>query len=199
MSFEIRPYHISDLTSIYKICLETADSGKDATGLFKDPDLNAHFYAAPYVLFEPEICFVITNNDKPCGYIIGTKDSQKFYEKCERDWFPTLRNRYPLCDENDKSLDARIIKRIHEGQIVKKELLGYPAHLHIDLLPETQGQGFGRKIMGVFINKLKELNIPALHLEVGKTNPGAIKFYEKLGFETIKEYEFSIAFGMKFK
>ncbi len=51
--------------------------------------------------------------------------------------------------------------------------------------------------MEVFISRLKELNVSALHLEVGKANPGAIKFYEKIGFHKIHEYEYSIAFGMK--
>lgn len=199
MEFNIRPYHLSDLTALYTICRLTGDSGKDATGLLRDPDLIGHFYAAPYGIFEPDICFVVTNKGKPCGYIIGAKDSQQFFEKCERDWFPTLRNRYPLCDESDHSLDARIIRKIHKGHKVKEELLEYPAHLHIDLLSETQGQGIGRKIMRVFIDKLKKLNVPAFHLEVGKANSGAIKFYEKLGFHVIKEYEYSIAFGMKLK
>ena len=199
MKFKIRPYHPSDLTSLYKICLLTGNSGKDATNLLSDPDLIGHFYAAPYALFEPEVCFVITNNNKPCGYIIGTKDSQKFYEKCERDWFPILRERYSIAEESNKSFNSVIIKRLHEGHKVKDELCNYPAHLHINLLPETQGQGLGRKAMNLFIDKLKELNVSALHLEVGKANPGAIKFYEKLGFHIVKEFEHSIAFGMKLK
>ncbi|MDA3860661.1 MAG: GNAT family N-acetyltransferase, partial [Melioribacteraceae bacterium] len=170
-----------------------------ASTLLSDTDIIGHYYAAPYAVFEPEVCFVVTNNEKPVGYIIGTKDSQKFYERCEEEWFPVLRDRYTLKDEIDKSLDSRIIKRIHEGHKVKEELLNYPAHLHIDLLPETQGQGLGRKIMDLFIDNLKCLNVPALHLEVGKANTGAIKFYEKLGFHIIKEYEHSIAFGMNLK
>jgi len=197
MKFNIRPFHPSDLTSLYKICLLTANSGKNATAQFKDPDLIGHLYLAPYVIFEPEICFVVTNNQKPCGYIIGTKNSQKFHGKCEKDWFPVLRDRYPIEKVSDDFFDLRITKRLHEGHKVKDELISYPAHLHINLLPETQGQGVGRKIMETFINKLIELNVPALHLEVGKKNQSAIKFYEKVGFTIIKEYEFSIAFGMK--
>ena len=198
MKLNIRPYQKSDLTALYKICLLTGNSGEDATKLFNNPDLLGHYYVAPYVIFEPDICFIVTNNEKPCGYIIGTKDSQKFYEKCEKDWFPQLRKRYPFPEENDKTLDAKIIMRIHDGHKVKPELLNYPAHLHIDLLPEAQGQGVGKKITNIFIDKLKELNVPALHLEVGKRNSGAIKFYKKLGFTIIKEYEYSIAFGIKF-
>ncbi|VAX26993.1 hypothetical protein MNBD_IGNAVI01-1420 [hydrothermal vent metagenome] len=197
MKFVIRPYHPSDLTSLYKICLLTANSGKDGTKLFNDPDLVGHFYVAPYVVLEPEVSFIVTNNGKPCGYIVGTKDSQKFFENCEKDWFPILRARYPHSSESDSLNDAKAIKRIHEGHKVKEELKDYPAHLHINLLPETQGQGIGRKLMDQFINKLKELRVPALHLEVGKNNPGAINFYEKMGFQIIKEYESSIAYGMK--
>ncbi len=199
MQFKIRPYHPSDLTSLYKICLLTGNSGKDATKLLCDPDLIGHLYVAPYAIFEPDVCFVITNSEKPCGYIIGTKDSQKFYQRCEKDWFPTLRTRYPLAKGNDKSFNAMIIKRLHEGYKEKEELRNYQAHLHIDILPIAQGQGLGRKAMNIFIDKLKEFNISALHLEVGKKNHTGIKFYKKLGFHIIKEFEHSIAFGIKLK
>jgi ribosomal protein S18 acetylase RimI-like enzyme len=195
MQFGIRPFHLSDLSLLYRICLQTADSGKDATLIFTDPDLPGHFSVAPYALFEPGLCFVLTNNSKPCGYILGAKDSLKFYERCEKDWFPKLRERYPMPEPDDTTRDAAIIRRIHTGHVVKDELLAYPAHLHVDLLPEAQGHGFGRKLMDTFINKLRELKVPALHLEVGKRNPGAIKFYEKMDFKIIAEYEFSISFG----
>jgi ribosomal protein S18 acetylase RimI-like enzyme len=45
---------------------------------------------------------------------------------------------------------------------------------------------------------LKELGVSGLHLEVGKKNPGAVRFYEKMGFKQIADYEYSIGFGMKF-
>jgi ribosomal protein S18 acetylase RimI-like enzyme len=193
---DIRPYRNSDLEKIYEICLLTGDSGKDASAIYKDPKLLGHFYAAPYAVLEPELTFIATINDEPCGYILGTKNSYKFREKSEFEWFPTLRREYPLPNEKDNSPDANIIRLIHAGYIYKKELINYPAHLHIDLLPTLQGKGLGRKIMNVFIDKLKELNSSALHLEVGKTNTGAIEFYKKMGFHIIHEYDHSIAFGM---
>ena len=63
MSFNIRPYHPSDLPNIYRICLKTAKSGKDGTDLYKYPDLIGNYFAAPYVNFEPELCFIITKSD----------------------------------------------------------------------------------------------------------------------------------------
>ncbi|GBD92423.1 ribosomal-protein-alanine N-acetyltransferase [bacterium BMS3Abin04] len=197
MELEIRNYHPSDLVSIYNICLQTGDSGKDASHLFNDPNLLAHFYAAPYAVLEPELCFILTADKKPCGYILGTKDSENFASESDKKWFSILRPQYPIGEKYKSAMESRIVQLIHEGYKPKPELLNYPAHLHIDLLPVAQGKGMGRKMIDTFINKLRDLKIPALHLEVGKKNENAVLFYQKVGFEIIHEYEFSIVFGMR--
>lgn len=196
MSLIIRPYKKSDLSKLYEICLKTGDSGKDATDLYKDPLLLGHFYSAPYAVIHPELTFILADNDIPLGYILGTNDSELFYHESEKEWFPPLRKEYPLPEENDNTPDAKIIRLIHKGYLPKPELLSYPAHLHIDILPEGQGQCMGRKLIETFCNKLIEMKVNALHLEVGKRNTNAIKFYEKIGFKQIKEYEWSIAYGI---
>jgi len=193
----IRPFHFSDLVSLYQICLKTGDSGEDATKKYNNPNLLGHFYAAPYAVLEPELCFVLSFDGKPSGYILGTKDSQSFYSKAEKEWFPLLREEFPLPKSDDKSYDANIIRLIHKGHLPNSDMIDYPAHLHIDILPEGQGIGMGRKIMDTFLNKLRELKVPAVHLEVGKKNLNAISYYKHLGFHLIKEYEYSIALGMK--
>jgi len=197
MKLKIRPYHACDLSTLYRICLLTGNTGTDATGLYKDPDLLGHYYAAPYAVLEPDLCFIITKSGMPYGYILGTQDSLKFSERCEKEWFPLLRERYCLPQATDDSHDAKIIRLIHKGYEINSDLISYPAHLHIDLLPVVQGQGMGRRLIMTFINRLRELNVPALHLQVGKKNKNAIQFYQKVGFHCIKEYEHSIAFGWK--
>ncbi len=196
MSLIIRPYKKSDLPGLYEICLKTGNSGKDATELYKDPLLLGHFYSAPYAVIHPELTFILADNEIPVGYILGTNDSELFYHESEKEWFPPLRKKYPLPEENNNTPDAKIIRLIHKGHLPKSELLSYPAHLHIDILPEGQGQGMGRKLIETFCNKLIEMKVQALHLEVGKRNTNAIKFYEKIGFRIIKEYELSIAYGI---
>lgn len=199
MDFTIRPYHPSDLTSLYHICLKTGDSGKDASKIYSDPDLLGHIYVGPYAVYEPELCFVVTDSDKPYGYILGTKDSKKFYKKCENEWFPVLRNQYPIPAEDDKSQQAAIIRKLHRIFEDDTDLVDYPAHLHIDLLPEAQGYGLGRKLIEVFADRLRDLKVKGLHLEVGKKNEGAVIFYERVGFKMFKELEYSIVFAMELK
>jgi ribosomal protein S18 acetylase RimI-like enzyme len=193
---QIRNYHPSDLSSLYRICLKTGNSGKDASDLLKNPDLLGHYYAAPYAVLEPDLCFVVVCDGTPCGYILGTRDTVPFCKRCEEEWFPFLRKQYPLPEENDTSYDARIIRLIHKGHWLNEDLAAYPAHLHIDLLPQTQGKGIGRKLIGVFADRLREIGVSALHLQVGKANPGAILFYQRTGFHLIKDYELTMAFGM---
>jgi ribosomal protein S18 acetylase RimI-like enzyme len=72
----------------------------------------------------------------------------------------------------------------------------YPAHLHIDLLPQVQGQGWGLAMMQTFLDKLRELQVKGVHLGVSKRNPRAIRFYEKAGFERIQEFPGGFTYGL---
>ena len=87
MHYEIRNYHITDLSALYKICLQTANNGSDASSLLKDSDLAGHLFAAPYAFFEPELCFILSLDANPYGYVLGAKNSVDFLEKCEKNWF----------------------------------------------------------------------------------------------------------------
>jgi ribosomal protein S18 acetylase RimI-like enzyme len=196
MPFAIRSYHPSDLYALYRICLLTGDSGRDARELCNDEALFGHCFAAPYAVLEPDLCFLLLEDGSPCGYILGTRDSQTFQERCEREWFPVLRTRYASPRASDHSLDADLIRRIHTGVPFDPDLAAYPAHLHIDLLPIAQGQGWGRMLMQTFLTRLRALRAPGVHLGVGRRNTRAISFYEHVGFQVIKSSEGSIRFGM---
>jgi len=199
MHFAIRPYHPSDLYALYQICLKTADSGQDATALYRDPELMGHLYTAPYAVAEPDLCFVLTTDGAPCGYVLGTRDSAAFANWCEREWFWMLRTRYPLPAPEEDSPDARAIRHIYAGHAAEPELAAYPAHLHIDLLPVAQGKGWGRKMIETFTSRLASLGAPAVHLGVGKRNTGAIQFYERVGFHRVGEDEGGIVYGMELR
>jgi ribosomal protein S18 acetylase RimI-like enzyme len=193
----IRAYYPSDLPALYRICLLTGDSGRDASGLFRDPELLGHYYTGPYAVLEPELCFVLACEGAPCGYILGAADTLQFNQRCEREWFPPLRTRYPLPPQDDRSPDAHIIRLIHTGRLGEPPGPEYPAHLHIDLLPAAQGQGWGRRLMEAFCERLRMVGAGGVHLGVAKDNPGAVGFYRRLGFVELGEGKNSITFGMR--
>lgn len=196
MSFKIRPYHPSDMPALYRICLETGNSGADGTHLYKDPYVLGHYYAAPYAVLEPELSFVLTNRGRTCGYVLGVGDTATFGQRCESEWFPPLRVAYPLPAAEDKSSDANMIRAIHRGHEQMNSHPGYPAHLHIDILPEGQGQGWGRKLLDTLLAQMRSHNIQGVHLGVGGKNSKAIGFYSHYGFEPLVTESWGIVFGM---
>jgi len=197
MNFKIRTYHITDLSSLYRICLLTGYNGSDATPYLNDPDLVGHLFAAPYAVFEPSLCFILELDHAPCGYILGTRDSTMFYEKCEREWFFKLRKRYFPPQKKEKSLEADFVRYLHQNQVVAEGLEDYPAHFHIDILPIAQGRGYGRELIKVFLNQLQNQSVQGVHLVVSKQNQKAIGFYKQVGFQKIKQFAGSIVFGQK--
>jgi ribosomal protein S18 acetylase RimI-like enzyme len=216
MSLRIRPAENSDVPYLYDICLKTADSGKDASALFRDPYLVGQYYAAPYVFFNPELCFIAENDFIPEGYIIATADTIRFNAWLETKWLPPLRSRYLRMNSLQINLpesqhvkqaqsqkELHIINRIHANHVTIEDPQTialqemYPAHLHIDLLPSIQGKGFGRILMETLFEKLKEINCPGIQLGVDGTNLNAIGFYKKIGFSVLEEKNWGLNMGKK--
>ena len=73
----LRAANIADLPELRRICLETGDSGKDATHLHKLPELVGDIYVAPYVIHEPNFAYALLAENKVVGYLMGVLDTKK--------------------------------------------------------------------------------------------------------------------------
>ena len=182
MNIDIRQAQQADLPYIYDICLRTGLSGKDASSAVSDKYMIGQYFAAPYIYYEIDLCLVVTKDSIPMGYIVGTSNSSAFYSWMNSNWLPQIRRMYPEGMKPVSNFESFIIKTIHKDCFLADFLKEYPAHLHIDILPQLQGQGTGKKLMAEFIDILKIKNSAGLHLSVGEKNVRAIKFYEKSGF-----------------
>ena len=182
----IRFYEPSDLDRLYEICLRTGDAGKDATHLVVDPHLFGELYAAPYGVLEPEHALVIDDGGgRAIGYALGAIDTEVFAARCESAWWPSLRERHPKgTGAND--LDELLISMLHERHPTDDAVLReYPSHLHIDLLPEAQGAGWGRRLMTALQGLLRDDGSPGVHLGVSRRNQRALGFYRHLGYDEL--------------
>lgn len=194
----VRPYRPSDLDALYEICLRTGAAGKDATALVQDPKLFGEIYAAPYGVLEPEHAFVVDDGEgRAVGYVLGALDTDAFEAKAEAEWWPDLRIRHPLVEDDD-SLDGLLVSLIHHRSRRDGALLeSHPSHLHIDLLPEVQGHGWGRKLMDTLFDALRADGSPGVHWGVSTRNHNAIAFYEHLGCTRLTEDPHTITFGVR--
>lgn len=182
----IRPCAPTDLDALYEICLRTGDAGDDATGLVQDGRLHGELWAAPYAVLEPEHAFVLDGGTGAAiGYVLGALDTRAFEARCEVEWWPPLRARHPERPGGD-TLDDLLVAMLHHRPHPPDELLDrYPSHLHIDLLPEAQGHGCGRRLLATFFEALRADGSPGVHWGVSARNHRALGFYRHLGFEEL--------------
>jgi ribosomal protein S18 acetylase RimI-like enzyme len=193
----IRPAQPADLDVLRLICLQTGDAGEDATGLYEDPLLLGDIFAAPYAVLEPDLAFVTEDEQGVSGFVLGALDTPAFEERLEHEWWPALRQKYPDPPEGDWTREERWMAHIHHPSRTPAELTDqYPSHLHINLLPRTQGQGAGRKLMDTLLDALRAQGSRGVHLGVWSKNTRAIGFYRHIGFTEIGTREDGCTFGL---
>lgn len=195
----LRPARASDAAALDDVCVRTGDAGGDARPRFAHPELLADIWLRPYLLLSPDLAWVVAGpDDVPLGYVLGAADTAAFEEACEERWWPALRERYPLGSVPAGSPDAGLVARLHTPHREAAEVVAaYPAHLHVDLLPEAQGGGWGRALLERLFAALRERGVPGVHLGVSASNPNARAFYEHLGFEALEEDDGGALLGLR--
>jgi len=187
----IRPATKADEAALSNICLLTADAGKSAKDLHTDPALPGLIYSLPYVNLESTWSFVLDNDGEVVGYVLGAFDTRKFEESAEMKWWPSLRARYgPLLHDPNAELtaaDKKYIKTIMAfPRAGDAEIAFAHAHLHINLLPSHQRQGWGRRLIGRAVEHLKENDVHSVWLGMDTRNTEAATFYRRLGFRKME-------------
>lgn len=180
----IRSYNPGDAERMAYICLHASENPMMENPLFREAILEV--FCRYYLAFEAENCFVAADEkDKAQGYILCAPNYCD-YEKHFRTY---------LADQTDNP----VLSMMAEGTMnaLRPYALNYPAHLHIDLLPDCQGQGIGRKLIQTLCDHLREKQINGLMLNVSNANIGAIRFYEKCGFSLLEAGEQECAYGIR--
>ena len=178
-SWSIRPATANDRPSLSRICLLTGDAGKSAESQYHFTELLGLVYAEPYVVVSPWFGFVLVRSEsdgseKILGYILGTPDTRRFESGIEKDWYPTIRLKYTISPYPAGATDSdrSMIDRIHKPDTTPQEVIDVSkAHIHIDLLPQAQHQGWGTKLMSKAIGCLKEHGCDSLFVGIGEVIP----------------------------
>ena len=194
----IRPFRPGDEPALSEICLRTADAGSDATGIFEDDAIWGHIWALPYVERHPDLAFVVEDeNGTPMGYVVATDDTDGFEEWFRTQWWPRFANRWPKPEAEVTRQDGTLLYAYGRGEKPERYAADFPAHLHIDLLPQAQGQGAGRRLIETLFAALRERGVAGLHLVASAENTGAMAFYTRLGFAALPSSPGSSAYGMR--
>ena len=195
-SASIRPATLDDLTDLYRVAIKTGDSGADATGMYRNDDMIGEVYVGPYLTLTTETCFALESNGRAVGYGLCVLDTEAFQSQTKKLWWPKLQEKYYALSPFVES--EWLINEIFHPTPSPQDILGeYPSHGHIDLLPEFQGQGWGRKVMQSMEHVLASLGSPGFHLRVSQHNIRGLKFYAALGYHEIMSRESEVIVGKR--
>ncbi len=212
----IRPARPDDRPALDDICLRTGHLGGDATGLYRDPALLPLVYLDPYLALEPGLAFVVAADDdapgpdagggpaarRPTGaiggYVVGARDTRDFERRAEETWWPPLRQRYPLDRWPAGDPDGDVVDLLHHPRLADPAVLAdHPSHLHVDLLPDWQGAGWGRRLLETLFAALAASGSPGVHLGVAAANERAIGFYRRMGFTELRREHGGLTMGRR--
>lgn len=189
----------ADLPACREVCLGTGDSGADGRALFTLMDIVSDVFVAPYFEFCREYAWVLENDEgNVCGYVLGCADTNAFELNLHETWWPRMREKYAGISgvtDRDRSYLNFIAHPVPAPESVVAQ---FPAHGHIDLLPEAQGAGWGKQMMTVMMNALRDAGASGMYLDVSVDNARALKFYSTLGFSEIQRTDESCYLGRTF-
>jgi GNAT superfamily N-acetyltransferase len=217
----VRPARPEDLPALRDICLRTGHLGGDATDLYRDPTLLPAVYLDPYLALEPGLAFVVAGAVEPAGpgaggggradgegpvggYVLGARDTREFERRAEATWWPPLRDRHPLAPtgldggDGTRDPDAELVDLLHRPRLADPAVVAaYPSHLHVDLLPDRQGAGWGRRLLETLFDALAAAGSPGVHLGVARANERAIGFYRRMGFVELRREHGGLTMGRR--
>lgn len=180
----IRPYKEKDKKNVQFICLNS-DGPDNFSEIGRKFLLTT--YCDYYTEQEPENCFVATDeNDNAVGYILCSENFDSFNKIFMSEYSSRLAHSEYHCNEAKKST---VVPGKHKDC--------YPAHLHIDLLPDYHRKGLGTILMDTLCTHLKSKGVTGIMLTVWAQNTSACRFYEKYGFSVIDQSTSEIAYGLK--
>lgn len=181
----VRSYEPKDKDNVREICLATGPKNAYEP---KERIFLLSCFCDYYVENEPDNCFVVADDgDNAVGYIFAAADAETYYKRFKAKYVGFAK----------KASLGKGIMAWFTTFPVRYYSKKYPAHLHIDILPDFQRLGFGSKLMDANINNLKSKKVPAVMLVCGAGNQQGINFYNKYGFtQVVKAFGF-VVMGME--
>lgn len=195
----LRAAKVADLPDLQRVCLETGDSGKDATHLHKLPELVGDIYVTPYILHEPEYAYTLLADEQVVGYLLGVLDTRAFENTLIEKYWPIAKVKYQKINfeitNSDQELLSELEKQGFSDAILTEK---YPSHLHIDIVESHQGAGYGKSMIAFLLAQLRTAGSTGVHLHMSASNDRARGFYKKFGFSEVFEDANECIMGLTF-
>lgn len=186
----IRPYEEKDKENVRFVCLNSEGPCRMTES---EQKYILTTYCNYYLENEGRNCFVAADeNDKAIAYIICTEDYDAYKKIFDEEYVSRLDEDMVVWGFNARE------GALGSTKLQEKYKKDFPAHLHIDVLPEYHRQGIGHKLVDTLSAHLRAKGICGVMLTVGSKNERGKAFYNKYGFEFLEQDGDDVAFGLRF-
>jgi ribosomal protein S18 acetylase RimI-like enzyme len=178
----IRTARLEDEPDLIEICHITGNTRVE-------PYLFGLRWCLDYLWHDTENCFVAVDlrTNEVVGYIIGTLDSVAQVKRFNAVMLPRIKRHFKhIRNKTIHDFSFYLTNRFINQGALNESFAEYPAHLHINLLPEYQRGGIGGQLLSAYEDNLREKHIPGYHLGVAASNQGGISFYRKQGLDQLQ-------------
>ena len=185
----VRPYEASDRAAVRHICFLTGFAGDPVDYQWADEESFADMFSGYYTDREPESTYVAEADGIVKGYLLGCRGSSKAWSPVQPAARHVLKRGIAFRPGTAgfiwRAVADAAADRIRHGISPSDHEFhdpDYPAHLHINLLPEVRGSGAGRELVATWLGALRAEGAPGCFLQTLHENTRAVAFFEAMGF-----------------
>jgi len=181
----VRAYRAADRDAVRRIAHETGYMGEPADWFWRDRTSFANIWTGYYTDREPESAVVAERDGRVVGYLLGCVDTARAPNPAGVLAQQALRRLLLVRPGTAGFLWRGVWDALRQRHPPTGELADprFPAHLHINLLPEGRGCGAGGRLMRAWLARLRAVGSPGCHLATLGENRLAIGFFERMGFQ----------------
>lgn len=185
----VRPYEPRDRATVRRICHLTGFMGEPADWMWRDQPSFADTFSGYYTDREPESALVAELDGQVVGYLLGCRDSRRATNPAVVVGRHILRRGIAFRPGTAAIIWRSVADVV--GDLVRRRVSvhdytfedpAFPAHLHINLLPEARGRGAGGRLVRRWLDQLRVAGVAGCHLQTMAENHDAVAFFEALGF-----------------
>ncbi|KRF03697.1 hypothetical protein ASG89_02755 [Paenibacillus sp. Soil766] len=185
MQVILRKSKATDENDIVKIIL-ACHWGKSPVA---DHEMLALRWIRQFLVTEPQNCYVLEHptSTKVVGYITCASDTNAYENEFEKTYLPKLKERFEVLTKQSFEYleENRRLLFFRRNLDIGLDVTDYPAHLHINILPEYQRSGYGGLLLSAYEENLRSRGVHGYHLATGANNTKGILFYNKHSLELL--------------
>jgi ribosomal protein S18 acetylase RimI-like enzyme len=186
----VRFYQPTDRQDVFRIGADTAFFGAPIEAYMEDRNVFLDAFYAYYTDLEPERILVACGDDgEVVGFLTGCVNTTLYEQNLMRVIMPKLignllRGKYHFGKRSLRYFGG-LLGGLLRREYTHIDLISYPAHLHINVDLAWRGKGLGQQLMETYLEQLREVGVPGVHLETTSLNETACRLYARMGFRLL--------------